>query len=80
MWLGVPGRHRDGSHCAGGIISYPLDKLSGEVAYIAYHFHWGIDDVLDMEHQERHMWIKEISEINSKINEASKGDSGGQSM
>jgi hypothetical protein len=33
-----------------------------------------------MEHQERHMWIKEISEINRKINEASKGESGGQSM
>lgn len=24
-----------------------------------------------MEHQERHTWIKEISEINRKINEAS---------
>jgi hypothetical protein len=57
-----------------------LDKLSSEVAYIAYHFHWGIDDILDMEHQERHMWIKEISEINRKINDASKGDSGGTSM
>jgi hypothetical protein len=26
-----------------------------------------------MEHKERHMWIREISEINRKINEASKG-------
>jgi hypothetical protein len=25
-----------------------------------------------MEHQERHTWIKEVSEINKKINEASK--------
>jgi len=29
-----------------------------------------------MEHKERHMWIREISEINRKINEASKGTSG----
>jgi hypothetical protein len=50
-----------------------LDKLSSEVAYIAYHFHWGIDEIMDMEHQERHTWIKEISEINRRINEASKG-------
>ena len=57
-----------------------MDKLSSEVAYIAYHFHWGIDEILVMEHQERHMWIREISDINRKINEASKGDSGGQSM
>ena len=50
-----------------------MDKLSGEVAYIAYHFHWDMDDILEMEHKERHMWIKEISEINKRINEASKG-------
>lgn len=37
-----------------------------------------MDDILEMEHKERHMWIQEISEINRKINEASKGgDSGG---
>ena len=53
-----------------------MDKLSGEVAYIAYHFHWGMDDIMEMEHHERHMWIKEISEINKRINEASKGPSG----
>ena len=57
-----------------------MDKLSSEVAYIAYHFHWGIDEILVMEHQERHMWIREISDINTKINEASKGDSGRQTM
>jgi len=53
-----------------------LDKLSGEVAYIAYHFHWGMDDILEMEHSERHAWIKEISEINRKINESSREQSG----
>jgi hypothetical protein len=29
-----------------------------------------------MEHKERHMWIQEISEINSRINEASSGGGG----
>lgn len=52
-----------------------MDKISSEVAYIAYHFHWGMDDILEMEHKERHIWISEISEINKKINEASKGSS-----
>jgi hypothetical protein len=56
-------------------VSYPLDRLSGEVAYIAYHFHWALDDILQMEHQERHMWIREISDINRKINESSKQSS-----
>jgi hypothetical protein len=46
--------------------------LTGEVAYLAYHLHWPLDEILAMEHQERHTWIKEVSEINKKINEASK--------
>jgi hypothetical protein len=33
-----------------------------------------------MEHDERHMWIREISEINKRINEASKPSGGGSSM
>lgn len=52
----------------GGIVSYPLDKLYQEVAYIAYHFHWSPDEILDMEHRERQVWVKEISEINKEIN------------
>lgn len=50
------------------MISYPLDKLYQEVAYIAYHFHWSLDDVLEMEHKERQIWIREISAINREIN------------
>ena len=37
----------------GGIVSYPLDRIYQEVAYIAYHFHWSPEDVLTMEHRER---------------------------
>ncbi|MGI5828796.1 MAG: DUF6760 family protein [Bradymonadia bacterium] len=44
-----------------------------EVAYIAYHFHWSIDDILQMEHKERQIWIREISEINREINESRGG-------
>jgi len=32
-----------------------------------------MDDIMGMEHAERHMWIREISENNKRINEASKG-------
>ena len=50
-------------------MSYPLDQLYQEVAFIAYHFHWSLDGILDMLHSERHRWIKEISAINQRINE-----------
>lgn len=54
----------------GGIVSYPLERIFQEVAYIAYHFHWSLDSVLDMEHRERQLWIREISKINSEINDS----------
>lgn len=52
------------------MIGYPLDSLHREVAYIAYHFHWPWDQIMNMEHRDRHKWIKEIAEINRKLNEA----------
>ena len=54
----------------GGIISYPLEKIYQEVAYVAYHFHWSPDDILEMEHKERQVWVREISEINKEINKS----------
>ena len=42
-------------------MSYPLERIFQEVAYIAYHFHWPLNDILDMEHRERQLWIKETS-------------------
>jgi hypothetical protein len=55
----------------GGIATYPADKLFQEVGFIAYHFHWSREEILNLAHKERHRWIKEISEINKKINKAS---------
>ncbi|MBT9558030.1 MAG: hypothetical protein IV100_18485 [Myxococcales bacterium] len=53
-------------------MSYPLDRIYQEVAYIAYHFHWSPEDVLTMEHRERQVWVKQISEINKEINKTRK--------
>jgi hypothetical protein len=41
--------------------------LYEEVAYIAYHFHWPLDDILGMEHAERHKWVEQISKINQRL-------------
>lgn len=49
---------------------YPLERLSQEVAYIAYHFHWPKEEIMEMSHLERHRWVKEIAAINQTINEA----------
>ena len=46
------------------MIGYPLDRLYEEVAFIAYHFHWSFEDIVNMEHRERQKWCEEISRIN----------------
>ena len=59
---------REGVRPPGGIVSYPLENIFREVAFVAYHFHWDRESVLAMSHKERHAWVKEISAINEKIN------------
>ena len=54
----------------GGILISSPERLWEEISYIAYHFHWSLDDILDMEHEERHVWLREIARINREINEA----------
>ena len=61
---------RQGVRTPGGIVSYPLENILKEVAFVAYHFHWDKESCLEMSHRERHGWVKEISAINEKINSA----------
>jgi hypothetical protein len=56
---------------------YPVDRLYEEVAFVAYHFNWGHDEVLAMPHRERQRWCEEISAINERINEESRPPEGG---
>jgi hypothetical protein len=49
-------------------VSYPLDRLIGEVAFVAYHFQWSHDDVMALEHADRRRWVQEISAINERCN------------
>jgi hypothetical protein len=50
----------------GGIIGYPLDRIYEEVAYIAYHFHWPHEQLLDLEHRDRRRWVEEIAKMLSR--------------
>jgi hypothetical protein len=50
--------------CAvGGIAGYPLSQLRREVAVLAFHFHWPYETIMEMEHQERRMWVREIAAL-----------------
>jgi hypothetical protein len=48
---------------------YPLKQINEEVAYIAYHFHWPLDQILTLEHAQRRTWVAEISKINRRLSD-----------
>jgi hypothetical protein len=37
-----------------------------EVVYVAYHVHWALDHVLDMEHDDRLRVVREIASLNER--------------
>jgi hypothetical protein len=51
---------------------YPLDRIYEEIAFIAYHFKWSHEEIMNMEHGERRRWCEEISKINGMLNEEAK--------
>ncbi len=48
-------------------MTYATDQLYGEIAYLAYHFHWPLGELLDLEHHERLRYAAEIDRINSRL-------------
>jgi hypothetical protein len=65
----VPVRLRRGRRRGppGGIATYAAERLYEEAAYIAYHFHWPLDDLLDLEHAERRRWADQIAALNTRL-------------
>lgn len=45
---------------------HSTSSLYEDVAFIAYHFHWPADEILDLEHVRRRQYIDDILRINSR--------------
>ncbi|GAB2484514.1 DUF6760 family protein [Jatrophihabitans fulvus] len=50
-------------------MTYAPARIHREVAYVAYHFHWSLDDILDLEHAQRLQYVREIADINTRLSE-----------
>ncbi|GIJ26817.1 hypothetical protein Vqi01_19790 [Micromonospora qiuiae] len=50
-------------------MTYAADRIYSEVAYVAYHFHWSLEEILDLEHGERLRYVAEIANINTRISQ-----------
>ena len=68
----VHGRHGRWSP-GGSVTTYATDRLFEEVAYVAYHFHWSLDEILDLEHPVRRRFVEEIAAINRRLTEEREG-------
>ena len=67
MQARIPGGDR--GRVAGGVLTYATDRLFEEVAYVAYHFHWPMHEILDLEHPDRARFVAEIAAINRRLTE-----------
>ena len=48
-------------------MTYAPARIHEEVAYVAYHFHWALDEILDLEHAQRLRYVAEIADINKRL-------------
>ncbi len=44
-------------------MTYATGRLYEEVAYVAFHFHWSLDDILDLEHPLRRRFVEQIHRL-----------------
>jgi hypothetical protein len=43
---------------------YPEEPLWEEVVYLAYHLHWDLDQLLDIEHADRVRLVERVAALN----------------
>ncbi|MCY0943726.1 MULTISPECIES: hypothetical protein [Streptomyces] len=44
-------------------MTYAADLLEEETAYLAYHLHWDLDTILDLEHADRQAYVRRVARL-----------------
>ncbi len=47
-------------------MTYAEEQLFEEIAYVAYHLHWSLEELLDLEHPLRRRFVREIAAIHGR--------------
>lgn len=45
---------------------YPEARIWEEITYLAYHLHWSLDSLLDLEHRDRLRMVDFVSALNDR--------------
>ena len=48
------------------MMRYPIDAIWQEAAYLAYHLHWDLDQILDLEHMDRVRMVRAVVALNER--------------
>ena len=48
------------------MLSYPAEAIWQETAYLAYHLHWSLDDVLGLEHLDRVRMVRAVVNLEQR--------------
>jgi hypothetical protein len=48
------------------MITYPTEALWQELVYLAYHLHWSLEELLDLEHEDRARLVRGVASLNAR--------------
>jgi len=51
-------------------LRYPTEAIWQEIAYLAYHLHWDLEKLLDLEHSDRVRMVRAVAAMNAQAWEA----------
>ena len=54
------------------MLRYPPEPLWQEITFLAYHLHWDLDDLLDLEHADRVRLLRAVAQLNARAWEAAR--------
>lgn len=48
------------------MLSYPAEAVWQETAFLAYHLHWSLDDLLGLEHLDRVRMVRAVVNLEQR--------------
>lgn len=48
------------------MLRYPTEVIWQEITYLAYHLHWDLDTLLELEHADRVRLVRAVAALNAR--------------
>lgn len=44
-------------------MTYAVESIHDEIAYVAHHLHWSLEDIMDLEHHDRRRYVAAAGQL-----------------